>query len=52
MCPPAVIMSMTREPESEEVTKKITTTNMEMKHVIQDSGNCCRNTNKAEEKFS
>jgi hypothetical protein len=40
------------EPESEEVTKKMTMTMMDKKHVILDRGNCCRNTKKAEEKFS
>ena len=37
--PPAVMVSMTSEPESEDVTKKMMTSTMPMKDVIEASGN-------------
>lgn len=38
--PPAVIESMTNEPESDEVTKKMITSTIAMNEVICDSGSC------------
>ena len=37
--PPAVMVSMTKEPESEEVTKNTTTSTMPMKDVMPAKGN-------------
>src|SRR6056297_1210157 len=50
--PPAVMMSMTRDPESELVTKKLTTTITPSSEVTSANGKASRNTNSDTGMFS
>ncbi len=50
--PPAVMMSMTIEPESEEVTKKVIITSTVIAEVAKLKGKCSRSLNRATGMFS